>query len=115
MVVETVADPGRTMAFPGASVEAKLRSALLGSMKSTASLHGISLPSTTPEQYTASAHLDSLEVVNLLCEIEPIVGFELKDNLVKVGGYHSIGEAIVHLMPRIEAAWQKRQSKGGKK
>lgn len=115
MAVDTITRLGTTTAFPGASVETKLRDALLESVKSTASLQGISLPSSTPAQCAASVHLDSLEVVNLLCEVEPIVGFELKDSIVKVGGYHSINEAIGHVMPRIEAAWQKHVSKGGKK
>ena len=115
MVGEIVTKPGSTTGFPGVNVEATLRGALLDSIKSTAPLQGISLPSTTAAQYAVSVHLDSLEVVSLLCEVEPIVGLELKDSLVKTGGYRSIDEAIGHLMPRIEATWRKHESTGGKK
>src|SRR5438067_2296928 len=107
---------GSTVAFPKAVVEVKLRAALLESLKSTATLHGITLPKTTADQYEAtSVSLDSLGVVDLLCDLEPILGFELKESIVKSGGYHSINEAIGHVMPRIESAWQKQTTKGANK
>jgi hypothetical protein len=115
MEVGTKTAPGSTSIFPATSVEAALREALLESVKSTASLHGIALPPTKAAQYVAPVHLDSLDVVDLLCVVEPIVGFELKDSIVKSGGYNSINEAISHVMPRIESAWQKHASKGAKK
>jgi hypothetical protein len=53
-------------------------------------------------------------VVDLLCGLDPIVGFPLKDSLVKAGGYKSVNQAVEHLMPRIEKAWLKNGS-GSKK
>ena|SRR5437867_13324212 len=111
----TITKAGGMVAFPAAMVEATLRGGLLDSVKSTAALHVIALPATTAGQYAASVHLDSLGVVDLLCDVEPIVGFQLKDSIVKSGGYNSINEAISHIMPRIESAWQKHASKGAKK
>jgi hypothetical protein len=115
MEVGTKAAPGTTSVFPATTVEATLRAALLDLVKSTASLQGIALPPISAGQSAASVHLDSLDVVDLLCEVEPIVGFGLKDSIVKSGGYNSIDEAISHVMPRIESAWQKHASKGAKK
>ena len=115
MAVATIAKLGSQVAFPAADVEAKLRDALLESVKSSAALHGIALPTTTEAQYAASVHLDSLGVVDLLCDAEPIVGFQLKDSIVKSGGYHTINEAISHVMPRIELAWRKHARLGAKK
>jgi hypothetical protein len=115
MTVATITKPSTTASFPAAAVEAKLRGALLDSVKSIAAMHGIALPATTAGQYATSVDLDSLCVVDLLCEVEPIVGFELKDSIVKSGGYHSVNEAISHVMPRIESAWQKHANKGAKK
>ena len=115
MAVATITKSGSAVAFPAAAVEAKLRSALLESVKSTAALHGVALPATTAGQYALSVHLDSLGVVDLLCDAEPILGIELKDSIVKSGGYHSINEAISHVMPRIESAWRKNAGKGAKK
>jgi hypothetical protein len=60
-------------------------------------------------------HVDSLGVVDLLCEVEPIVGFELKDSIIKAGGYNSIDEAVTQVMPRIRSAWEKHMSKGNRK
>lgn len=115
MAVATITQPAGAVTFPAAAVEVKLRGALLESVKSTAALHGIALPTTTAGQYAASVHLDSLGVVDLLCDVEPIVGFPLKDSIVKSGGYHSINEAISHVMPRVNSAWQKHASQEDKK
>jgi acyl carrier protein len=75
----------------------------------------LALPDTTAGQYAAVVQIDSLCAVELLCEVEPIIGFELKDSIVRSGGYRSINEAISHVMPRIEAAWHKHAKKGAKK
>jgi hypothetical protein len=80
-----------------------------------AQLKGLALPADKPGKFAAGIHLDSLGVIDLLCGLEPVVGFELKDSLVKAGGYKSINDAVEHLMPRIEKAWSKNGSAGGKK
>jgi hypothetical protein len=113
MSVDTISKPSSVVAFPKAAVEAKLRDALMESAKSDASLKGIQFPIDAIAQAAALVHLDSLDVVSLLCDIEPLVGFELKDSLVQPGGYNSVNRAIEHLMPRLEKAWEK--NKGGKK
>jgi hypothetical protein len=84
----------------------------LGAALSEATLKGVTLPSDTTGQAAASVRLDSLEVVSLLCDIEPIVNSELKDSLVRSGGYSSVNQAMEHLMPRIEKSWEKNGNKG---
>jgi hypothetical protein len=112
MTIETIPKPAGTgAAFPKAEVQAKLRELLLAAAQADAALKGITLPSDAAGQLSASIQLDSLEVVSLLCDIEPIVMFELKDSFVRSGGYPSIQQAMEHLMPRIEKAWQKHGSK----
>jgi hypothetical protein len=112
MTSETITKPASTgVAFPKAEVQAKLGELLLAAAQSDAALKGIALPSNAAGQVSASVQLDSLEVVSLLCDIEPIVNFELKDSLVRSGGYSSIHQAIEHLMPRIDKAWQKHGTK----
>ena len=116
MAVETaITKPVSTTAFPKAEVEGKLREVLLYAAMAEASLKGVHLPSEPSVQAAAAVRLDSLGVVELLCEIEPIVGFELKDSLVRAGGYNSVNQAMDHLMPRIEQAWAKNGNKGAKK
>lgn len=115
MTTTTLEKPKAAAAFAAATVEAKLRETLLDTVRSISILHDIELPDTVAGQYSVRVRLDSLGVVELLCEIEPIVGFELKDSLVKSGGYNSIDEAVGHLMPRLESAWQRHASKGAKK
>jgi hypothetical protein len=116
MPVETITKPSGTVtAFPKAEVEAKLKEALLGAAQSGATLKGITLPPDVAGQASASVRVDSLDVVSLLCEVEPVLGFKLKDSLARAGGYSSVNQAMDHLMPRIEAAWVKNGSKGAKK
>jgi len=115
MSVATITKPASIAAFPSASIEARLRDDLLKSVISDASLKGIPLPADAPSQSATSIQIDSLVVVSLLCAIEPILGFELKDSVVQAGGYSSVNKAVENLMPRIETAWQKHRSKGSKK
>lgn len=44
--------------------------------------------------------IDSLIVVELLITVEPILGFELKDGVVREGRYVYVDKAIKHLLPR---------------
>ena len=55
--------------------------------------------------------IDSLIVVELLITVEPILGFDLKDGVVREGGYASVDKAMGHLLPRIEREWTKRKGK----
>ena len=115
MAVDTIVKPAPSKVFPKAGVEAKLRDLLFDALTTDAQLKGIALPADKPGKYAASIRLDFLGVVDLLCGLEPVVGFELKESLVKTGGYKSINDAVGHLMPRIETAWAKHGSAGGKK
>jgi hypothetical protein len=115
MAVDTIVKTAPSKAFPKADVEAKLRDLLLDAVTTDAQLKGIAFPADKPGKYAASIRLDSLGVVDLLCGLEPTVGFELKESLVKAGGYKSIDDAVGHLMPRVESAWTKHGSAGGKK
>lgn len=115
MATKTLEQPTSTgKAFPKAEVEAKLRELLLGAVTSDAVLNGITLPADVPGKSAASIHLDSLGVVDLLCGVEGVAGMELKESLVKAGGYRSVNDAVEHLMPRIEKAWPKHGSGGSK-
>jgi hypothetical protein len=116
MTAATITKSGVTApAFPKAEVRAKLKEVLLAAVQSEAALKNIALPADAAGQSAAAVRLDSLDVVSLLCDIEPIVKFELKDSLVRTGGYGSINQAMDHLMPRLEKAWDINASKGAKK
>jgi hypothetical protein len=116
MTVITTTKPAVTApTFPKALVETKLKEVLLGAVQSEAALKGVNLPADAAGQAAAPVRLDSLDVVSLLCDLEPIMKFELKDRLVRTGGYASANQALDHLMPRLEKAWEKNASKGAKK
>lgn len=113
--VDTLLKTGTTVSFPLAAVEAKLREELLSVAESAAAMHSITLPSDPTAQCATAVDLDSLAVVDILLSVEEIVGFTLKDQIVKAGGYSSVNSAIEHLTPRIKAAWDKHAAKGTKK
>jgi hypothetical protein len=53
--------------------------------------------------------VDSLVVVSILCAVEPIVGFELPESVVRAGGYTSVDSALGQLLPRLEKEWMKKK------
>lgn len=114
MSVEAIVSPGSNTAFPAAAVEAKLRAALIDVVDGTAGMAGVTLPSDTAAKCKVVIQIDSLDVVDVLCGVEEIVGHELKDSIVRAGGYKSIDEALGHVMPRLEKSWKKHQAKGSK-
>jgi hypothetical protein len=69
----------------------------------------MALPTAPGQIEKAAVQVDSLVVVSILCAVEPIVGFELPDSVVRAGGYVSVESALGHLLPRIEKEWMKRK------
>lgn len=101
-----------TAPFPSAAVEADLRSELIEVVKAEATIKGVMLPPVPAAIGTTPFQIDSLVVVSILCVVEPLLGVELPDNVVRTGGYGSVDQALAQLLPQIEAHWKKR--KGGK-
>jgi len=101
-----------TEVFQAAAIEAALRDALIYNVQDQATLYGAKLPESLTDVSKQSVSIDSLIVVEILCAVEPLVGSELPQKLVKEGGYDSVDQAVEHLMPKIEKVWQK--SKKGK-
>jgi len=102
------ARPSRIAPFPMAAVKATLRNELVEAVKIEASIRGILLPSSLAQISKAAVHVDSLVVVVILCAIEPIIGFELPESVVRAGGYDSVDSALGLLLPRLEKEWIKR-------
>ncbi len=96
------------VAFPTAAVEVCLNDELIHTITSMAKIKGIALPSAASQIRITPVQVDSLVCVDILCAIEPIIGVELPESVVKAGGYGSIDSAIKNLIPRIEAAWKKK-------
>jgi hypothetical protein len=86
--------------FPAATVEAALRTELVQAVKDEASIKGIALPTSEVDIAKAAFQVDSLIVVSILCVVEPIVGFELPESVVRTGGYRSVDSALSQLLPR---------------
>lgn len=95
-------------AFPTAAVEACLRDELVDTVKGEAAIKGVTLPSAPKQIAQTPFQVDSLVVVSILIAVEPIVGFELPESVVRAGGYASVDSALEHLLPRIEKLWTKR-------
>lgn len=85
---------------------------LIAAVTATAAVKGIALPSTQGGIAGAAFEVDSLVVVSILCAVEPILGFELPESVVRTGGYSSVRSAVDQLMPRIEAQWVTKKGSG---
>jgi hypothetical protein len=112
MAVATItrSTPAVAAVFPAAAVEITLRAELIEAVKAEASIKGITLPTAAADLAKTAFRIDSLIAVSILCVIEPIVGFELPESLVRAGGYDSVDSALGQLLPRIKAQWK---SQGG--
>lgn len=95
--------------FQADAVEAALRDALISNVQDQATLYGVELPELLSDVSKQSVSIDSLIVVEILCAVEPLVGSELPQKLVKEGGYASVDQAVENLMPKIEKVWQKNR------
>ena len=102
---------GLKLSFPATEIEACLRDELVEVVKQVAGLQGQPLPSTVPAIIAASFPIDSLDMVEILCKVDELAGFNLPHGVVRAGGYDSIDDALKHLMPRIAKEWTKQ--KGG--
>jgi hypothetical protein len=113
-MTDTLVPSVKPAVFPAADVEIALRKELLAAAESAAALEGISFPTDPKAQAAASIQIDSLVVVQTLVAAEKPLGIELRDHVVRAGGYTSVDEAIGHLLPRIEKEWIKKKGKGDK-
>lgn len=95
--------------FPKAQVIAALTAELIEVARSEAQVRGIALPPEAPKIIRAAIPMDSLSVVDTLCAVEPVVGFELRESIVRTGGYASIEAALEHLVPKIERVWIRKK------
>ena len=112
MATATLAPLGSSSAiapFPSGAVEADLRSELIEVVKAEAAIKGMTLPAVPVAIGSTPFQIDSLVVVSILCVVEPLLGVELPDSVVRTGGYGSVDEALAQLLPRIEAFWKKRK------
>ena len=66
------------------------------------------LTETTDIVTFPKTELDSLTIVELLIELDSIVGHKLPVSLIKVGGYESIEQLQDDLLPKLEEKWQKK-------
>lgn len=101
--------PIKTTPFPLEAIVDKLRDEMIEAAKIEASLRGLSLPATPDQIAKVPLHLDSLVAVAILCTVEPIIGFELPESVVRTGGYISVEHALTSLLPRLEKEWAKKK------
>ncbi len=106
----------KVQTFPAAKVLRMLTKELIEVASAEAVFGGVALPSKKSDILNSDIAMDSLSVVQTLCAIEPIVGFEIRESVVRAGGYNSIHDALEHLIPKIERAWvRKKGSKNDKR
>jgi len=55
--------------------------------------------------------IDSLTAVNVLLVIEPVIGLQPPESLIRPGGYTDRSDMIGHLMPRLRKLFNQRKLK----
>lgn len=102
---EVVTRTPAAVSFPAHAVSDCLKAELTKIVREDATFTGRVLPAEASALSHTSVELDSLRVVSILCQLDELLGFKIKDAVVRDGGYSSIATALRHLMPRIEREW----------
>ncbi len=96
----------QTVVFPAAALDASIRRALAAESENQATLR------RSEAQAPASdwePEIDSLVVVEVLCAVEEVVGFDLSASLAPKGGYNSVQACVDDLLEKTRAAWEARR------
>jgi hypothetical protein len=97
--------------YPADEVRETLAGELITSIKDLCAIQGIVLPTVKEELIVKTIHIDSHTVVEILCVLDAVVGFEVGQDAVRPGGYESIEEAVMDVTARIEKLWAEHYSK----
>jgi len=96
------------MSFPEADIRAVLLDSLLDNVRNQATMFGKILPSDEGELASSPIEIDSLVVVDISIEAEPLLGFEIRaERIVRQGGYGSVEEAVSDVLFKLAKEWQK--------
>lgn len=93
--------------FPLDQVQETLLAEIIKSVKDLAEFQGALLPKSQKELIVKSIHIDSHTVVEILCVLDEVVGFEVGQGAVRPGGYESIQEAVDDVVARMAKLWEK--------
>ncbi|PDT35660.1 hypothetical protein CO671_15205 [Rhizobium sp. M10] len=93
--------------YPLDQIQETLLGELIKSVKDLAEFEGILLPKSEKELVVKAIHIDSHTVVEILCVLDEVVGFEVGQGAVRPGGYESIQEAVDDVTARMGKLWEK--------
>lgn len=102
-----------SLTYPADAVAACLHDELLKALRAEAHRTGRVLPDNPDEITMLAIEIDSLTVVEVLCSLDDILPFEVRESAVRAGGYGSIDAAVTDLAKCIERQWREHYD-GGK-
>jgi acyl carrier protein len=94
----------RSAVFPSAEVEACIRDAVADQAADQAVLR----PGRVTQSGSSRSwepEIDSLDVVEVICAVEELLGIELPATFSPKGGYDSVEACVNDLMSEAKAAW----------
>ncbi|TWF47582.1 hypothetical protein [Neorhizobium alkalisoli] len=97
--------------YPADEVREVLTGELITSVKDLSDIQGIVLPTEKKELVVKTLHIDSHTLVEILCSLDPVVGFEVGQEALRPGGYDSIEEAVIDVTARLEKLWAEHYAK----
>jgi hypothetical protein len=99
------------MAFPKAELEKRLRE-WWGKRVSSPLRRRVADPRKTGGSvFDIQPEIASQEVVCILTQVEPLLGFKLDTSrIIQRGGYKNVEEFVRHIMTQLETRYIKRQS-----
>lgn len=89
--------------FPRNEIEERLRSWWKRKTKSPLARKNVDPRTSGGTVFDIQPEVSSIEAVEVFLEVEPLLGFEIKNSgIVKQGGYQSCDEFVKQLLPRLE-------------
>jgi len=111
---EVILAKEQVVTFPAVEIEQCLRNELAQAAEDKAVIYGRSDSAGGEARRRGPSfqhEIDSLVVIEILCAIEEVVGFEIPDSIVCAGGYGMPDQLVTDLMPKIESLWHKRSKR----
>ena len=109
MMIAKVAESNTAAHFPASEIESCIRDFLAEEATMQAELRG-SGETGTEKGATLGPQpvIDSLVVVEVLIELEPMIPFPLPESLIRAGGYDSVDVVVTDLVPQLQRRWRKQ-------
>lgn len=104
-----VKKPSLDIVFPRTEAEVALRSWWRANSSSTSRLRSKDAREKGGTVFDIQPEVSSQDAVEVLLELETVIGFEPPTSMIKRGGYSNVNEFVEQLLPQLEKHFSKKK------